>query len=72
MSKLPRDLSGQEIVRALRRLGFVVIRQQGSHIRLGKDGLRLTVPDHHHVAPGTLKSILRQAGVELDVFLNEL
>ncbi|HVR37371.1 MAG TPA: type II toxin-antitoxin system HicA family toxin [Methylomirabilota bacterium] len=72
MSKLPRDLSGQEVVRALRRLGFEVLRQHGSHIRMGKDNLRITVPDHSQVAPGTLKSILRQARLELDTFLAEL
>ena len=42
--KLPRDLAGAEAIRRLQRLGFVVLRQAGSHIRLGKGGLRVTVP----------------------------
>ena len=42
--KLPRDVSGAEAVKALRRLGFVVRRQDGSHIRLSKGSIKLTVP----------------------------
>ena len=41
--KLPRDLSGADVVRALERAGFTVLRQSGSHIRLGKDEVRVTV-----------------------------
>lgn len=64
--KLPRDLTGAEIVRALRRIGFVVERQRGSHIRLAKGTTAVTVPNHHPVKPGTLASILRQAGVTVE------
>ena len=64
--KLPRDLSGDDVVRALRRLGFVVVRQVGSHIRLTRGEARVTVPAHHVIVPGTLKSILRQAGVMVE------
>lgn len=64
--KLPRDLSGSEVVKALRRLDFVVVRQVGSHIRLEKAGRAVTVPDHHSLAPGTLQSILRQAGIAIE------
>lgn len=42
--KLPRDLSGQRVVQALKRLGFSEERQEGSHIRLVRGSLRLTVP----------------------------
>ncbi len=66
--KLPRDLSGAEAVRVLRRLGFTVLRQEGSHIRLGKGSLRVTIPNHAALAPGTLKSILRQAEVSVEDF----
>jgi len=59
--KLPRDLSGQRVVRALVRLGFVQERRVGSHIRLARNGLRVTVPNHPTLAPKTLQSILRQA-----------
>jgi predicted RNA binding protein YcfA (HicA-like mRNA interferase family) len=63
--KLPRDLSGADVVRALERVGFTVLRQSGSHMRLGKNDVRVTVPNHKTIAPGTLKSILNQAGLDL-------
>jgi predicted RNA binding protein YcfA (HicA-like mRNA interferase family) len=62
--KLPRDMSGADVIRALERHGFSIFRQTGSHVRLGKGEVRVTVPLHRQVAPGTLKSILRQAGID--------
>lgn len=70
--KLPRDISGPEAVKALRRLGFEVVRQEGSHIRLVRQSVRLTVPNHNPIAPKTLQSILRQAGVSLEQFMDAL
>jgi predicted RNA binding protein YcfA (HicA-like mRNA interferase family) len=70
--KLPRDISGAEALRALERLGFSVIRQTGSHVRLAQGDRRVTVPMHRHLVVGTLQSILRQAGVSLDDFQNAL
>ncbi len=70
--KLPRDVSGERTVKALRRLGFSVERQVGSHIRMAKAGLRVTVPNHSAIAPATLLSILRQAGISLEEFLSVL
>ena len=70
--KLPRDLSGDDVVRALRRLGFVVVRQVGSHIRLERGAARVTVPAHSVIVPGTLKSILRQAGITVEELLAAL
>lgn len=64
--KFPKDLSGADVIRALERLGFEVLRQSGSHVRLGKGTLRVTVPNHRSVAQGTLKNILRQAGIEIE------
>ena len=49
--KLPRDLSGQRVVQALKRLGFIQERQEGSHIRLARGSLRVTVPAHRVLAP---------------------
>jgi predicted RNA binding protein YcfA (HicA-like mRNA interferase family) len=69
--KLPRDLSGADVVRALERAGFTVLRQSGSHIRLGKNEVRVTVPDHKNIAPGTLKSILKQAGLGVQDLIDE-
>jgi len=70
--KLPRDVSGGEAVRALRRLGFQVVRQEGSHIRMSKGAVRLTVPNHKTILPKTLQSVLRQAGVSVEQFLEAL
>jgi predicted RNA binding protein YcfA (HicA-like mRNA interferase family) len=70
--KLPRDISGGETVKALRRLGFAVTRQEGSHIRMSKGGLHVTIPNHKAIAVGTLKSILRQAGVSVEEFVAKL
>ena len=70
--KLPRDVSGPEAVKALRRLGFTVTRQDGSHIRLSKGGLHVTVPNHRTLLPKTLQSILRQASITVERFVEEL
>jgi predicted RNA binding protein YcfA (HicA-like mRNA interferase family) len=64
--KLPRDLSGQRVVQALKRLGFIQERQEGSHIRLARGSLRVTVPAHRVLAPKTLQSILRQAHISVE------
>jgi predicted RNA binding protein YcfA (HicA-like mRNA interferase family) len=71
MPRLPR-LSGREIVRALERLGFEVVRQRGSHIVLRRDSAGCVVPDHREVKVGTLAGILKQAGVTADEFLASL
>jgi len=55
--KLPRDISGAEAVRALRRFGFEVVRQEGSHIRMSKGNVHVTVPNHRQLVPKTLQSI---------------
>jgi predicted RNA binding protein YcfA (HicA-like mRNA interferase family) len=70
--KLPRDVSGPEAVKSLRRLGFIVTRQDGSHIRLSKDTRHVTVPNHRALLPKTLQSILRQAGVTVEEFADQL
>ena len=64
--KLPWDLSGQRVVQALKRLGFIQERQEGSHIRLARGSLRVTVPAHRVLAPKTLQSILRQAQISVE------
>lgn len=64
--KLPRDLSGTEIVKAFQRLGFAVVRQEGSHIRMQRGATRITIPNHKAIAPKTLQSILRQASVTIE------
>ena len=70
--KLPRDLSGREVVKGLKRLGFAVENQAGSHIRLSRGGLRVTVPNHPALLPKTLKSILKQANLTIDELLEAI
>jgi predicted RNA binding protein YcfA (HicA-like mRNA interferase family) len=70
--KLPRDLSGQDIAKALQRLGFAIVRQRGSHIRHEHGSRRVTVPNHGEVNVRILSSILDQAGLTIDELQEEL
>jgi predicted RNA binding protein YcfA (HicA-like mRNA interferase family) len=73
--KLPRDLSGQELVKALERLGYEVSRQTGSHIRLTtqRNGEHhITVPAHDPIKIGTLNAILRDVADHADLSREEL
>lgn len=70
MSRLPR-VSGREVVSALQEFGYERDRQRGSHIVLRQTvppHRRITVPDHKEVAKGTLRAIIRQAGLSVDEF----
>ncbi|MCX7976467.1 MAG: type II toxin-antitoxin system HicA family toxin [Bellilinea sp.] len=75
MSKVP-SLTYQQIIRALQKDGWTVVRQRGSHIRLqkriGDELLKLTVPAHKPVKRSTLGHILKQARLSLDDFLDLL
>ncbi|HEX4084513.1 MAG TPA: type II toxin-antitoxin system HicA family toxin [Chthoniobacteraceae bacterium] len=64
--KLPRDVSGSDAVKALKRLGFTVVKQEGSHIRMSKGACRVTIPNHKSIVPKTLQSLLRQASVSIE------
>ena len=69
-SKLP-VLSGQEIVRTFEKLNWRLARQSASHIILVKEGeiVTLSVPDHHEVAKGTLRGLIRTAGLTVEEFI---
>ena len=68
MSGLP-VVSGRDTVRALQQIGYEVVRQRGSHIRLRNlDTSRAPVPDHRELKPGTLRAILRDADLSVDEF----
>lgn len=57
------------MVAALAKAGFVQISQRGSHVKLRSvDGRTVIVPDHREIARGTMRSILRQAGLTADEF----
>ena len=71
MSTLPR-ISGRDAVAAFRRLGYEVDRQKGSHISLRDPAppfRRLTVPDHRELAKGTLRALIREAGITVEEFV---
>ena len=68
MPKFP-VLSGAEIIRLLERMGFVQVRQRGSHVVLRRGKAGCVVPLHKEVKSGTLAGILRQAGVTIDDLL---
>jgi predicted RNA binding protein YcfA (HicA-like mRNA interferase family) len=68
--KLP-VVSGAEAVKALRRVGYEVDIQRGSHILLRRTEppyRRLSVPNHKELAKGTLRAILREAGLTIAEF----
>lgn len=72
MTKVP-SLGHEQIVRALQRDGWVVVRQRGSHIRLQKhtaeETLKIIVPAHRPVLRSTLAHILKQARLDVDRFI---
>lgn len=74
MPKLP-IISGLKVVKALAKLGYEVDHQTGSHVilRQSKEPYRrLTVPNHREISKGTLRAIIRQAGLMREEFLELL
>ena len=74
MSYLP-VISGQEFCKLLKSFGYVFDHQTGSHMILRNENppfRRLTIPNHKEVAKGTLKAILRQAGISVEEFKKTL
>ena len=77
--KLPRDVSARQLATALKRLGYEVTRQTGSHIRLTTQQggeHHITIPDHDPLKVGTLSAILRDvashSGLARDVLIQTL
>ncbi len=70
MGRLP-VVSGRQVVKALAKLGYEFDRQKGSHMILRQSASphrRSVVPDHGEVAKGTLRAIIREAGLTVDEF----
>jgi predicted RNA binding protein YcfA (HicA-like mRNA interferase family) len=66
--KLP-VVSGAQLIKAFGKIGYYIRSQQGSHVHLRHPILPpLTIPNHREVARGTLRAIIRQAGLSLDAF----
>ena len=73
--KLPRDISGTELAKALGRYGYTVTRQTGSHLRLTTQTggeHHITIPSHLHLRIGTLNAILVEAAQHLRKDKSEL
>lgn len=66
----PPCLSGQEVIKAFASLGWQVARQRGSHVIMIKKGslVTLSIPDHKEVAPGTLRQLIKDAGLTIEAF----
>lgn len=73
MSKLP-VISGYECVKALEKAGFYFKRQESSHIVLRRDDpfAQVVIPNHKELDRGTLRAIIRQAGLSVDEFMKLL
>ena len=75
MTKLPL-LSAHKITKALSKVGFELVSQKGSHIKLKRKDADKTkvviVPNFNEVPVGTLRSIVRQSGMDMDDFLKLL
>ncbi len=69
--KLP-VISGLDVIKRLKRAGFIATRQKGSHVRLEKfDGektIKITVPLHDEMKKGTLNRIIKEAGLTHEEF----
>lgn len=73
--KIPRDLSSIDLIKTLKKLGYKVSHETGSHIRLSTEengGHHLTIPNHNPIKIGTLNSILRDVGIHFNLNKNEL
>lgn len=73
MARLP-SVGSREVIKAFASFGWQVARQSSSHIILVKQGhmATLSVPDHIPVAKGTLRSLIRTAGLTVDEFVSAL
>jgi predicted RNA binding protein YcfA (HicA-like mRNA interferase family) len=73
--KLPRDLSGDDLAKALEELGYEITRQTGSHLRLttaDPQEHHVTIPRHESLRVGTLSSILRDVAAHHGMTKDEL
>jgi len=71
MPKLP-VVSGRKLIKAMKKLGFVIVRQNGSHVFLQRGQDTTVVPLHDPLKKGTLSKILKQSNVTLEELLDIL
>ena len=65
-------VSGAEVVRALQKLGFIVLRQKGSHVVMRREMFGCVIPQNRELKIGTLSGLLKQAGVTSGEFMEAL
>ncbi len=74
--RLPRDISGDELIQILQRIGYEHVRQTGNHVRLscaiGEDAHHITIPRHKNLKLGTLNGILQDVAKYLGVEKEEI
>jgi len=74
--KLPRNVSGNELIKSLQKIGYSVTRQKGSHVRLScklpSGDHHLTIPNHDPIKIGTLSSILSDIAQQHQISKQEL
>jgi predicted RNA binding protein YcfA (HicA-like mRNA interferase family) len=73
--RLPRDVSGAQLGRALGKLGYVLARQKGSHLRYTTQHggtHHITIPDHRPIKTGTLHGILKDVATHYGLSMEEL
>jgi predicted RNA binding protein YcfA (HicA-like mRNA interferase family) len=70
----PGNISGKEAVKAFQKAGWQRIGQVGSHVVMVKPGVRvnLSIPQHKELSVGTLRALIRNAGLTVDEFLKML
>jgi predicted RNA binding protein YcfA (HicA-like mRNA interferase family) len=71
VAKIP-GLSGEDLIKALKKAGFHFVRQRGSHISLENGPYRTVVPLHDELSRGTLLAILKQCGLSKEELLKLL
>jgi predicted RNA binding protein YcfA (HicA-like mRNA interferase family) len=75
MKKIPRDITGYELIKIIEKFGYQITRQTGSHIRLttSENGIHhITVPNHNPLKIGTLSSILSDIAEHFQISKKEL
>jgi predicted RNA binding protein YcfA (HicA-like mRNA interferase family) len=69
--KLPK-ISGEDLMKALRKAGFKSVRQKGSHVSMQKGSYKTVIPLHDELARGTLLAILKQCGLSKEQLMKYL
>ncbi len=74
--KIPRNLSGKELIKILGKFGYQTSRQKGSHVRLtlnsGNESFHVTIPLHNPIKIGTLLGILNDVSIHLNIPKEEI